>query len=199
MTEKAERVAQLRQLLNARFAEVFGFRQSLSEETDRGCALLAASYLDAELEQLLLDSLVDDPQVAQDMVQPSRPLGSFSARIDMVYLMGLVGPKAHRDLHLIRKIRNEFGHSAEPITFGNPSIAARCREIELTYLDSSVGPRQRFTSTVLGVAAHLHIARFRAQHISPAEEQLPNEWTETEVSAFAERVIQATFGEEPDA
>ena len=31
-----------------RVAEVFEFRRSLTPETDRGCALMAAAYLDAE-------------------------------------------------------------------------------------------------------------------------------------------------------
>jgi hypothetical protein len=33
--------------------EVFAFRSSLNQETDRGCALMAAAYLDTELEWLL--------------------------------------------------------------------------------------------------------------------------------------------------
>ena len=166
MSSQAERTAQFKEVLEARFGEVFAFRQALTQETDRGCALLAASYLDTELEHVLVQSLVDDPKVAQDLLRASGPLGSFSTRIDLAYLIGLIGPLVHKDLNVLRKVRNEFGHSTQPITFEEPSIASRCREIQQTYLDSHAAPRRRFTSSVLGVMPHLHAARFRAKHIS---------------------------------
>src|SRR5438876_8972547 len=97
-------------LITGRMREVFEFRQSLSDESDRGCALMAAAYLDAELDRLLRKYCVNNPNVQNDIFGSSRPLGTFSSRIDMCYLLGLLGPNAHRDLHLIRRVRNEFAH-----------------------------------------------------------------------------------------
>jgi hypothetical protein len=63
--------------LERRWSEVRDFRSSLIEETDRGCALLGASYLDGEIEKLLKDYLVDDTGVAEEIFRPDGPLGSF--------------------------------------------------------------------------------------------------------------------------
>ena len=102
--------------------EVFEFRATLTEETDRGCALMAAAYLDDQLECLLRRTLVDDNTAIDDLLRSAGALGSFSARIELCYALGLLPGQARRDLHLIRKIRNDFGHVAKPLAFEEPGI-----------------------------------------------------------------------------
>jgi hypothetical protein len=65
------------------------FRSTLTDETDRGCALMAAAYLDDRLAELLKAYFVDDLPVAKKVLDLERPLGTFSARIDVAYLLGL--------------------------------------------------------------------------------------------------------------
>jgi hypothetical protein len=84
-------------------------------------------------------------------------------------LLGFVGAKAHRDLHLIRKIRNDFGHVPTPIDFNDQSISARCRELYHA-LDTSIPPRKKFTRVVLGVLAVLHGGLFRVNTIEEAKD-----------------------------
>jgi DNA-binding MltR family transcriptional regulator len=141
-----------------RIERVLAFRQTLSTETDRGCALMAAAYLDGELEQLFRAALVADAKSVDDMLDQSKPLGTFSSRIDMAFLLGLIGRQAKRDLHIIRKIRNDFGHDPEPITFRSQQIGARCSEFYHTYRTRDADPRSLFTNAVLGVLAIIHVA-----------------------------------------
>ena len=148
-----------------RFDEVISFRDALSTESDRGCALFAASYLDGELEALLRQRFVDDKRIADHVLQADGSLGTFSARIDVAFLLGLIGDLTRRDLHLIRKIRNEFGHSARSINFSEQSIASRCRELTLVTRPGDMPPRGRFTNAVLGAAAMIHSALDDATHI----------------------------------
>jgi len=96
--------------------QVIRFRLSLEVETDRGCALMAGAYLDSELKKLLKNHLVSNEKIQDELFELSRPLGTFSSRIDPAYLLGLIGPQAHRDLHLIRKIRNDFGTRLPQLT-----------------------------------------------------------------------------------
>ena len=42
------------------FEALMEFRNQLDSETDRGCSLMAASYLDYELERLLREKLVGE-------------------------------------------------------------------------------------------------------------------------------------------
>src|SRR5690242_19486358 len=113
----------------ARLDEGVAFRHTLDHETDRGCALMAASYVDSQLDELLRKRFVKDLDVADNLLGQAMPLASFSARIDSAYALGLIGPRVRRDIHLIRKIRNEFGHNPTLIDFGHAPIEARCREM----------------------------------------------------------------------
>ncbi len=139
-----------------RLDEVVAFRETLDAETDRGCALMSAAYLDSQLEQLIRVSIVDDEDVADELLSQSKPLSSFSSRIDLAYLLGHVGKNVRRDLHLIRKIRNDFGHTSSPLDFGHPPIAARCREMYHCFLADADPPRKRFTNTVISILAFIH-------------------------------------------
>lgn len=62
---------------NNKLREVMEFRETLTEETDRGCALMAASFLDEQLRKMLETCLVDDPE-KEKFFGPQAPLGSFS-------------------------------------------------------------------------------------------------------------------------
>ena len=139
-----------------KFDEVQAFRDTLDAETDRGCALMSAAYLDSQLEELIRASLVDDSKIADEFLSQSKPLASFSSRIDLAFLLGRIGKMVHRDLHLIRKIRNDFGHTSTPLDFTHPPIAARCREMYHCFREDDAHPRKRFTNTVLVVLACVH-------------------------------------------
>src|SRR5208282_4601818 len=93
------------------------FRASLTPETDRGCAVAAAAFLDEELKGLLASVLADDPKLIQELFSHSGPLATFSARIDLSLLLSLISRAAWRDLHIIRKFRIDFAHSPAPLSF----------------------------------------------------------------------------------
>lgn len=147
--------------------EVAEFRLSLRAETDRGCALMAGAFLDDQLVLLLRKVLVDEKALVDTLFDFSSSLGTFSARIDMCYALGIIPRDARRDLHLIRKIRNDFGHVARPLTFDDSRISSRCRE--LTYVTRHGGTtRDLFTSAALGVCAIIHAATEESKHAEPA-------------------------------
>ena len=146
------------EMFSENFDRVMEFRQSLSKETDRGCALMAAAYLDSEIEKLLSKYFVNNENVKKEVLGQSRPLGTFSSRIDMAYLLGLIGAKAHRDLHLIRKVRNEFGHVPTPISFDDQSLANRCGELYHDAYGKDAAPRDKFNNVVMGILGMIHIS-----------------------------------------
>jgi hypothetical protein len=82
----------------------------------------------------------------------------------MAYALGLIGPNARRELHLIRKVRNEFGHEPKPISFDHPPIASRCRELYHHQLLPDGSPRSSFTRSVMGLLARIHGEIRRTQH-----------------------------------
>jgi DNA-binding MltR family transcriptional regulator len=143
------------------------FHETLTKETDRGCALMAAAYLDSRLCKLLKQYFVDDEKTAKDLLAPDRPLYSFSARIDLAYMLGLVSSSDRKALRLIKKIRNEFGHVPEPITFDGPAMAERCKELEQIGFFKQSSHRAMFIGAMMAVLARLDNQIRRVSHRKP--------------------------------
>jgi DNA-binding MltR family transcriptional regulator len=104
--------------------------EQLKEETDRGAALVGVAFLDELLERLLKSRMLEG-KTTEGLFEGSNPLASFSARIDTAYSLGWIGPETHRELHLMRKIRNEFAHVHTPVTFASDAIQNRCGALQI--------------------------------------------------------------------
>jgi DNA-binding MltR family transcriptional regulator len=139
----------------AEVRETLEFQKTLNKESDRGMALAAAAYLETVLGDMLREFFVDDQVRANELLQGTGALATFSARIELSYLLGLVPAKVRRDLHLMRKIRNEFAHSSKPLTFEDSRIAQRCLELETDAFDDRVTPRKKFSRVTHSVAGAL--------------------------------------------
>ena len=95
---------------------------------------------------------MENDGVAAPLFEGHGAFAIFSARIDTAYLLGLLPSSARLDLHLVRKIRNDFAHLASPLGFDDEKMAARCRE--LRHVRAIVtAPRKRFIQATMGLAA----------------------------------------------
>lgn len=136
------------------------FIQEFYEESDRAMALVGTAFLDDLTGSLLLAFFVEEHNVAGKLMEPDRPLGSFSSRIDVAYCVGLFTKEQRDDLHLIRKIRNEFAHVRHDITFNTVVIADMCRNLRagaeiLQEHDPNMEPKNRFWAAVGKLAAYM--------------------------------------------
>jgi DNA-binding MltR family transcriptional regulator len=100
---------------------------TLNSESDRGSAIIGAEITSDRLESLLRAFFRSDAQ-SRKQIDPLfkgfGPVSTFSARIQMAYVMYLI-PRIIRDrLEMIRKIRNHFAHSPTPAKFTD----AQCKE-----------------------------------------------------------------------
>lgn len=100
--------------------------EEIKRQSDRAAAILAVSFLEDRLATLLQAWLVDDPKTVRKMFSGSGPLATFSAKIDMCFLLGIIEKGRHRELHLVRNIRNKFAHGLEALTFETPGIRDQC-------------------------------------------------------------------------
>ncbi|MEM7803283.1 MAG: DUF4145 domain-containing protein [Pseudomonadota bacterium] len=104
--------------------------RELDRETDRSVAIIAAALVDSALQDLVQGFLI--PSKKQDRCILSgydSPLGTFSAKIDAALQFGLISADLHRDLHLLRKIRNDFAHDPFELTFESAAVSSRVREL----------------------------------------------------------------------
>jgi len=105
----------------------------LQEESDRACVILGVATLDALLENLLRKSML--PNSPKELYGERGALGNFAAKIDLAYSLGLISAEERHDLHLLRKIRNDFAHAVNhELAFETPAIADRIRALCLLRL-----------------------------------------------------------------
>ncbi|MCC7699044.1 hypothetical protein [Janthinobacterium sp. EB271-G4-7A] len=152
--------------------EIMDFRTSLTSETDRGSALMAAAFLDDRIKSLLAARLVDDKKLGRRVFEFNGPLGTFSSRIDFSYLLGLLPKNANRDLHLLRSIRNKFAHIAAPIGFDHPEIKPLCDSLVFHGVLNEAGPGAKYRRSVMALLTIILEATNNAEHISPKTDAL---------------------------
>ena len=111
--------------LSAEVQQVFAV---LNEQPDLACVVAGAAFLDAGLESILSSHFLSQ-RVGNNLLRPDGPLGSFGARADLAYCLGLTSPEHYGDIRLIAKVRNRFAHSHLQLTFADFEIQTMCSNL----------------------------------------------------------------------
>jgi hypothetical protein len=112
MNQKQEdESAQLDERITQISVEISKFVGELAEESERSAVVLGAARLDVSLEKLLKGIMHHHPDGNDNLFDPDRPLGTFSAKIALAYRLGLIDGSYEHALQMIRRIRNDFAHS----------------------------------------------------------------------------------------
>jgi DNA-binding MltR family transcriptional regulator len=100
------------------------------QESDRAAAILAASYLEVLLEQVLRTQFIDN-SIVNDLFTGNGPASTFSSRISLCFALGYIDENIYRDLTLVRRIRNHFAHNIDTASFEDPEVRDRCSQFWL--------------------------------------------------------------------
>ena len=147
-------------------AEQKQFHESLDHETDRGCCLMAASYLEYQLEIVIKKLLVNNLTTYEKLFDFNGPLGTFSSKIEMAYSLGLIGPKVRQDLNFLRKIRNSFAHEHKLLSFSDKPMCDIAEHFYYNSLTKIKGEyRHNFIKEVVGLFAVIVSKSFSTEHI----------------------------------
>lgn len=112
------------------------YMEMFSQESDRACVILTVSFLDELLTLCLRMKLVAAPSSADSIFEGGNaPFASFSSKIDLAYRLGIISNRLCRDLHLVRKIRNDFAHNIEGCHFSGQKVHNRVRELRNGFVD----------------------------------------------------------------
>ena len=145
--------------------DVGRFMSDLEKETDRGAALVAAAFIDDVLKSMLIAKFVDRPKNVKQFLEYPRPLSTFSSRIELAYLLGLIGPKMYKGLKQIQKIRNDFAHSHKSLSFEDVKVSKKCEELNLIDLSSlNLNPRNHFLNQSMILADLLLVRGLSLKH-----------------------------------
>lgn len=131
--------------------ELGEFLNSFNKESDRGAVLLATSILDEWLLDIIQSYLINDKVSNELLLGFGAPLGTFSARIKAAFSLGLIEKNEFEEINIIRKIRNEFGHSWKGVSFESPKIEKECNKLDwLGPTDDTIKrtSRRKFNFTV---------------------------------------------------
>ncbi|HDR9135963.1 TPA: hypothetical protein QDB11_000570 [Burkholderia vietnamiensis] len=139
-------------------ADYMEFRRRLRAESDRGCALVGAAYLDDEITKLLRARMVNNKRNTDALLEQGRAVSAFSAKIRVAYAMGLIPDDVLHDINIIRDIRNKFAHLHGALSFDDESIGDQCRALRIALKSKrESSPRSRFIHVVTTVYTALSI------------------------------------------
>jgi hypothetical protein len=129
------------------------FKEAHSE-TPRGAAIIMTVVLEAALEDCICARLIPMSNTQRDtLFGGEADFAGLAAKIDLGFSLGLYGTQTRTDLHLIRRIRNQFAHYS-PRNYSHSEIAKHCRNLT-NYVPSDL-------------------------HYTPAEGSLPKHFEEAE-------------------
>jgi hypothetical protein len=102
----------------------------------RATAIVAGAFVEDHLTRVIRWRLVQKPvskdkNPADDMFRPGGPVGDFSNKIDLAYVLACITKEAWKELDTIRRIRNAFAHKMEISDFDAAGIADRCANLKL--------------------------------------------------------------------
>jgi hypothetical protein len=106
-------------------------RNELTGASDRATVVLIGSQLDDALRYRLSLSMaygLDDKDF-DHVFRNEGPLGSFSSRIEIAYLFGVIDERTRSQLTAIREMRNACAHSCNPITFDVPQLGEVAKRV----------------------------------------------------------------------
>lgn len=110
--------------------------ETLAQESDRGCVIIGASFLEYQLELLIRAICRNDEESVKQVVDPLfkgyAPFATFSAKIKAAFALRLISSELKNQLDLIRKIRNDFAHGYSPVSFKTPQCQDRLQALIAT-------------------------------------------------------------------
>jgi hypothetical protein len=71
--------------------------KEIENEGDRAAAIVAATFVDEHLRLVIRHSLHQNKNIADAMFGNTGPLGTFSSKINLAFLIGLFSAKSHKD------------------------------------------------------------------------------------------------------
>jgi DNA-binding MltR family transcriptional regulator len=138
----------------------------LALQSDRACGIVAGAILEALLERILRRRFVRGTD--EDLFVTYGPLSSFAAKINAAAAMGLITKAEQRELHCIRRIRNDFAHDLDRAAFTSEPTKTHVRQLSLTrsrLTALATSPRVDFESAVMVLVGFLNGRTQRTRRI----------------------------------
>jgi DNA-binding MltR family transcriptional regulator len=108
------------------FDNLWAFHHQFNfENNDRAIVIVGLSYIDDLLLKCLENFFPDKSKTVKSMLGHHGILGSYSAKVDMLYSLGILDKVIKTDLDNLGEIRNEFAHKIK-VSFEDNKISSIC-------------------------------------------------------------------------
>jgi DNA-binding MltR family transcriptional regulator len=98
----------------------------LENDSDRAVGIVAGAIVEQRLTEAIKARFVQNDTIIKRMFDISNgPIGTFGAKIDLAFLMGIISTEARTDLRAMKDIRNSFAHKLEIDSFEHQEIKGR--------------------------------------------------------------------------
>jgi|ERR1700688_712388 len=135
-----------------------GIETELQAQTDRGAAIIGCAIIDDILADVLKTRLILTSELRDRLFSSDAngPLANFSPKIDIAFAVGICDANLRADFHDIRRIRNRFAHTPEPLKFSDEKISGWCSKFRTLPDDAKAyEPRKRYLRLCSGASAYL--------------------------------------------
>lgn len=127
------------------------FFEALKNESDRGCVIVAAAFIEDALEVLLRASMSRQRSVVKETIDPLfkgiGPLSSSWAKAELCRANKLIPEWLYKDLAKIRDLRNQFAHTYRPASFGDVAVLDTVSKLHaFGWSPATPGPRVKATA-----------------------------------------------------
>jgi DNA-binding MltR family transcriptional regulator len=115
--------------------EELRYQKELTGESDRSAIILMASTLEDGLVFPLMDAITRNLKYSLSSNDFDRvfrfegPLGTFSSRLEIACLFGVIEDATYEQLTLVRELRNVCAHSKQAIDFGDATLKNVARRL----------------------------------------------------------------------
>ncbi len=126
----------------------------LKHESQTGQVLIAASYLEDRVKELISFQLKDvgSKKKAELVFGSNAPLSTFGSRLTMSYQLKWLSEEALKQVTAFRKIRNEFAHRAYRASYEDADI----KKLFVPLESSLAGFIEKFRPTITEAYQHGH-------------------------------------------
>lgn len=122
----------------------------LKEQSDRGVAIVGAAWVEEAITETLASILHTETKAWERLFEADGAMSSFSAKIDLLHVLGLTSELIRADMHRLRTIRNTFAHQVAhhkthaKLAFHNPDIKDKCLALKCVEHEKLSEPREAF-------------------------------------------------------
>lgn len=128
------------------------FNKALADESDRARVIVAAAWIDYFLEVKLRNEFSKGNSKAREaLFSANGPFSSFSAKLNAAFCGGWIDADVFHDATVLRKLRNDFAHTVDPISLNDDKARAALETLRVPHRQFYDWGKLRATATADGV------------------------------------------------